>query len=379
MHYQESHEAGDAGARNQAIQRSTWVSVGVNLLLTLAQLAAGLFAHSSALVADAMHSLSDLLADFVVLLANHHSAKPEDEDHHYGHRRYENAASLVLGVLLLAVGLGMLWNAAGKFLDPHALPQVKPLALYVALGSLLAKELLFRYMLAIAKRVGSSLLIANAWHARSDAASSLVVAVGIIGNMAGWTFLDPLAAALVGFMISRTGWEFSSEAFGDLTDRAVSADEQQAIRAEIATVPGVVEVHDMRMRRMGDLALVDVHIVVPPSISVSEGHQIAALARQRVLAAHPVLNVTVHVDSDLSHAPVRYELPMRPELEARLNRALGRPLLDSETLQLHYAPDGIHAVLLLPAADSAALPALQAALAAEADIVATRVYLRPAA
>ena len=172
-----------AAERVKAATTSTWVSVVVNVLLSAVQLFVGLWAQSQALVADAVHSLSDLLSDFVVLLARHQSGKEADEDHPYGHHRFETAASLVLGGLLLAVGIGMLWSAVGKIEANGKVQQVHSLALWVAMAALLAKELLFRYMLAVAQRVKSSLLVANAWHARSDAASSLVVGLGILGNM----------------------------------------------------------------------------------------------------------------------------------------------------------------------------------------------------
>ena len=167
--------------RSAAASRSTWISVAVNLVLTTAQILVGVFAKSQALIADGIHSLSDLVADFVVLVANRESGKAADKDHPYGHYRFENAASLVLGGLLLAVGVGMLWSAFRKLESPDNVPQVHVVALWIAGGALVIKEALFRYMLAVAKRVKSSMLIANAWHARSDAASSLVVGAGIVG------------------------------------------------------------------------------------------------------------------------------------------------------------------------------------------------------
>jgi cation diffusion facilitator family transporter len=191
--------------RQAAAARSTWVSIGVNILLTTTQIWVGIAAKSQALVADGIHSLSDLVADFVVLLANRHSQKGADEDHPYGHQRFETAASLVLGLLLLGVGAGMLWSAFRKLEDPESVQQVHVIALWVAIGALVAKETLFRYMLRVAKRVKSSMLVANAWHARSDAASSLVVSIGIIGNLAGYPILDPIAALIVGFMVAKMG------------------------------------------------------------------------------------------------------------------------------------------------------------------------------
>jgi cation diffusion facilitator family transporter len=282
--------------RAAASSRSTWVSVGVNLLLTIAQIAAGMFSKSQGLIADGIHSLSDLVADFVVLFASHHSKKDADEDHPYGHQRFETAASLVLGVLLLAVGVGMLWSAVRKLEAPETVQQVHVIALWVAGGALIAKELLFRYMLAVAKRVKSSMLVANAWHARSDAASSLVVGIGIIGNLAGYPILDPIAALIVGFMVARMGWSFGWDALHDLMDRAVDEKEVQAIRRTLLETPGVTDVHDVRTRKMGDMIVVDAHIEVDAEITVEAGHDIAVLARERVLQRHRVLNLMTHVD-----------------------------------------------------------------------------------
>jgi len=292
--------------RAAAASRSTWVSVGVNLLLTITQVVVGVLAKSQGLVADGIHSLSDLVADFVVLLANRHSQKDADEDHPYGHQRYETAASLVLGALLLAVGVGMLWSAAAKLEAPDTVQPVHVVALYVAGAALLAKELLFRYMLAVAKRVKSSMLVANAWHARSDAASSLVVGLGIVGNLAGYPILDPIAAAIVGFMVARMGWSFGWDALHDLMDRAVDDQEVAAIRRTLSETPGVSDVHDVRTRKMGDMIVVDAHLEVDATLTVEAGHDIAVAARQRVMQRHRVLNLMTHVDPwrrpDLDHA-----------------------------------------------------------------------------
>jgi cation diffusion facilitator family transporter len=291
--------------RIAAASRSTWVSVGVNLVLTITQIAIGFVAKSQGLIADGIHSLSDLVADFVVLFASHHSKKDADVDHPYGHQRFETAASLVLGTLLLAVGLGMLWSAARKLEAPETVQTVHIMALWVAGGALIAKELLFRYMLSVAKRVKSSMLVANAWHARSDAASSLVVGIGIIGNLAGYPILDPIAALIVGFMVTKMGWGFSWDALHDLMDRAVDEQEVQAIRLTLIETPGVSGVHDVRTRKMGDMIVVDAHIEVDAAISVEAGHDIAVAARARVLHRHRVLNLMTHVDPwrrpDLDH------------------------------------------------------------------------------
>ena len=282
--------------RSEQARRSTLVSVVVNIFLSALQIAVGIYSGSQGLIADGMHSFSDLLADGVVLVANKKSRRPSDHDHHYGHWRYENGASLVLGAILVLVGVGMLWSAAGHLAQPQTIPPVHSVALWMALTALVVKEGLFRYMLAAARRLNSSLLIANAWHARSDAASSLVVALGIIGNLAGFAWFDPLAALAVGLVITRMGYRFAATALHDLMDRAVDEETQRAIAGTLRATPGVAGLHDLKTRKAGDLVLVDVHLEVAGEMSVAEGHQIARHARERVLAQHPVLNVMVHLD-----------------------------------------------------------------------------------
>ena len=277
-------------------------------MLTAVQISIGIFSKSQALIADGIHSLSDLVSDFVVLFAGHHSKKDADEEHPYGHHRFETAASIVLGLLLLAVGLGMLWSAFLKLQSPDTVAQVHIVALWVAGGALVAKELLFRYMLSVAKRVKSSMLVANAWHARSDAASSLVVAVGIIGSLAGYPILDPIAAMVVGLMVTRMGWGFTWDAMHDLMDRSVNEVEVAAIQTTLLGTPRVMGVHDVRTRKMGDMIVVDAHLEVEPSLSIEAGHDIAVEARQRVLQRHRVLGLMTHLDPykkpDLDHAKV---------------------------------------------------------------------------
>ncbi len=280
----------------QAAKRSTWVSVVVNTILSALQIVVGFFAQSQALIADGIHSLSDLLSDFVVLIAGRHSEKEADEGHPYGHRRYENAASLVLGVLLLTVAVGMIWRAVEKFAEPESIAQVHSIALWVALLTLVMKEGLFRYMLAAAKRVRSSMLAANAWHARSDAASSLVVAIGIVGNLMGYPLLDPLAALVVGIMVGKMGIDFGWRAFQDLMDASADEETLARIREVIVQQQGVIGFHDLRTRKLGDMVNVDVHIEVEDTLSVVEGHDIAARVVQQLKKLNEVISVMVHID-----------------------------------------------------------------------------------
>ena len=292
--------------RSAAAARSTWVSVGVNIVLSCVQISVGVLARSQGLIADGIHSLSDLVADFVVLFASHHGAKEADAEHPYGHQRFENAASFIVGALLLLVGVGMVWSALSKLQDPDSIPVVHAGALAVAAVALVAKETLFRYMLNIAKRVKSSMLVANAWHARSDAASSLVVGIGIAGNLAGYPLLDPIAALIVGCMIAKMGWGFGWTALHELMDRGIDEQELAAIIRTLRDTPGVMGVHDVRTRKMGDMIVADAHIEVDATIAVEAGHDIAVAARRNVMERHRVLSLMTHVDPwrrpDLDHA-----------------------------------------------------------------------------
>ena len=282
--------------RNRAADKSTWVSVAVNTVMSITQILVGISAKSQGLIADGIHSLSDLIGDFVVLFASHHGQKDADPEHPYGHQRFETAASVFLGALLVSVALGMLWASFDKLKDPASIQTVHASALWVVIAALIIKELLFRYMLRVAKQVKSSLLVANAWHARSDAASSLVVAIGIIGNLLGYPILDPIAALFVGLMIGKMGWKFGSSAFHDLMDRSADEQEVVAITATLMQTPGVLGVHDVRTRKMGDMILVDAHIEVDAYLTVEVGHDIGLAARQAVMQRHRVLNLMTHID-----------------------------------------------------------------------------------
>jgi cation diffusion facilitator family transporter len=323
--------------RFAAAQKSTWVSIGINLLLTVLQVLGGLFAHSQALMADGLHSLSDLLSDILVLFANRHGNRHADAKHPYGHARVETAATLILGGFLAALGVGLLVTAALRLQHPQALQTVSPIALAVAVIALVAKEGMFRYMMAVAKRVRSQMLIANAWHARSDAASSLVVVVGIIGNLLGYTFLDLVAAAVVGVMIGYMGWKLAFEALAELIDTGLEESEVEAIRQTLLNTPGVRSLHELRTRKMADHALVDAHIIVDPKISVSEGHYIAESARQAVLMQHHVMDVMVHIDpeDDAKSRPNIY-LPNRLALLQQLSSQLEMPTLMQQSVLFHY-------------------------------------------
>lgn len=333
--------------RFAAARKSTWVSIFINLMLTVLQVLGGFFGKSQSLMADGLHSLADLLSDVLVLFANRHGNKHADANHPYGHARIETAASLILGASLAALGIGLLVAAGMRLQHPEHVQAVHPLTLWVAIIALAAKEGMFRYMLAVAQRVRSQMLVANAWHARSDAASSLVVIVGIVGNLLGYTFLDLVAAAVVGMMISYMGIQFARDALAELVDTGLAAEEVRAIRNTLKAVPGVMGLHELRTRKMADNALVDAHIIVDPRISVSEGHYIAEAARSAVLNGHHVMDVMVHIDSeDDAQAKPNAHLPQRHLLLAHLTDRLGVSLPSSTRIVLHYLGGKVEAELL---------------------------------
>ena len=334
--------------RYAAAQKSTWVSIFINLLLTILQVVAGYLGRSQSLMADGLHSLSDLLADVLVLFANRHGNRHADADHPYGHARIETAATLILGAALAALGVGLLIAAGMRLQHPDQVQPVHPFTLWIALFALAAKEGMFRYMLAVAKRVRSQMLIANAWHARSDAASSLVVVVGIVGNLMGYTFLDLVAAAVVGVMIAHMGGKFALEALQELIDTGLDEEEVEAIRATLLATPGVVSLHELRTRKMADHALVDAHILVDPKISVSEGHFIAESARQAVLREHHVMDVMVHIDpeDDMQSKPNGH-LPGRGALLDHLAQRLDGDLPLDGRITLHYLDGKVDVDLFL--------------------------------
>ncbi|MDR5778069.1 cation diffusion facilitator family transporter [Caballeronia sp. LZ065] len=336
--------------KQEVARRTTWASIGLNSGLVIAQLVVGFLAHSQALIADGFHSLADIVSDFIVLIANRHAAAAPDLDHNYGHSRYETVASLFLGGLLIAVGVGMLWRAGTRLVNLQDIPPVHAIALVVAIVVLISKETLFRFMLRAAERVRSAMLVANAWHARSDAASSLVVALGIVGSLAGFRILDPIAAALVGFLIAKMGWTFAWDALQDLSDRALDQTTTNDLRVILLNTPGVREVHELRTRKMGDLAMVDAHILVDPLISVSEGHFIAESARAHVRADSRVLDALIHVDPESDELnPLPGNFPLRSMVSETVRSAFAQHGLAVQSLGLHYLSGGFDVEIVLPA------------------------------
>lgn len=331
--------------RSAEAQKATWVSVAVNLVMTIAQLIIGWLAHSQSLVAHGLHSFSDLLSDFLVIYASRQSAHPADQAHPYGHARVETAATLALGTSLVLIGGGILWESGMRLQHIETLPTVELAAFWVAIATVISKEALYHYLIHVARKLRSQLLIGNALHTRADAASALVVVVGIGGALMGWSFLDLLAAALMGFMILHMGAGLARGAIKELIDTGLDKAQVEAIRKTLLATPGVRDLHELRTRRMAHQALVDTHVQVDSRISVSEGHRIAESARARVLREHPdVLDVLVHIDPEDDMDPDTYatRLPARDALLGEIQPLLAG-LPEPEKIVLHYLKGQIEA------------------------------------
>ncbi len=359
--------------RAQAITHTSLVGALCNLLLALGKLTAGYWGHSQALIADGVHSLSDLATDVLVWVAGRKANTAPDADHPYGHERYETLATLVLGVFLAAVGIGIGWDAIERVLHPEALLHPEPLALAAAAGSIVINELLFWYTLAHAKRVGSELLRANAWHHRSDAISSIVVLIGIGGTLLGLDYLDAVAAVLVALMILRIAWNLGHKAVRELVDTGLEPARVAAIKQAICTIAGVKSLHKLRTRTYGGRVSLDVHILVEPYLSVSEAHLISVHVEQQLKQGFDdVTDIVVHIDPEDDEQSIpTLNLPLRSAVVQRMNQ-LGTTIPAWPRLHrvvLHYLDGGVELELFLPLVFYTEDPA--AALRLSAQIRAT--------
>ena len=283
----------------------------MNLLLVGLKAVAGLVGHSAAMISDAVHSLSDFVTDIVVLVFVRVSARPQDEDHDYGHGKYETLATLFIGLALAAAAVGIVVSGAGKlarWLQGEDLPAPGKIALWAALASIVAKELLFQYTRIKGKHLNSKALEANAWHHRSDALSSVGTAIGIGGAIllgSRWTVLDPLASIVVGAMLVKVAWDLLGPSFGELTDSSLPADMEQEMLAIIRGVPGVEDPHNLRTRRIGNRIAAEVHIRLDGSLPLSEAHEKASEVERRFKERFGAQShIIVHMEPNHQNNPV---------------------------------------------------------------------------
>lgn len=339
-------------SRYAIVRRVTIVSVLTNTLLGLVKCVMGWFGHSQALLADGLHSFSDLFSDIVVFLATKIGSQDADHDHPYGHARVETAATVALAMMLLAVAIGIIWQAVQAFMG--ALPPYKPsiYVLVVAAVSVVANEALYRYTLFMAKRIKSQLLETNAWHSRSDAASSLIVIAGVIASLLGYPRLDAVAAMLVGCFIARMAWRLGWSSVQELVDTGLDEKTLLDLREAIEQVPGVCELHQLRTRSMAGSIFIDVHVLVDPKLSVSEGHFIGEHVQHRLIRTFSdVTDVTVHVDPEDDEVYHQSKcLPERAKILAELQACWSDlpGYSQSSDIILHYLEGKLSIDVILP-------------------------------
>jgi len=337
--------------RKKASQKITIIGAIVDFLLAVFKVIVGVIGNSGALIADGIHSFSDLLSDGVVLYAAKHSHEEADEDHPYGHQRFETVATLGLAVILGLVGIGVIVDAFERLSNPSDLNSIN-LLLGVAALSIFSKEMLYWYTLQTAKKYKSEMLKANAWHHRSDALSSVVVFAGILGTTFGYIYLDAIAAIIVGLMVIYIAWELGSNSTKELVDSSIDSDDIEKLRMAIGQISGVNNVHSLRTRKIGHTISCDVHVQVDPFLSVSEGH-IISVSVERVAkeCLEDLTDVTVHIDPEDDEILAPYEkLPERAEALGILTKALFNNKCDGEIhrIQLHYLDGKIHVDFYLP-------------------------------
>jgi len=347
-HHQHQHLQ-ERGAESK---RVALVGALVNLLLAVVKISIGFSARSQALIVDGIHSVSDLLSDLLVWYAAGHASHGPDEKHPYGHGRFETAATLALGSMLVLVSGGIIWDSVERLFVSEELWQPKPLALYAAGFSIVANEALFWYTLLVSRRINSDLLRANAWHHRTDAISSVVVLVGIGGALLGFVYLDLVAALIVGIMVAKIGWDLGWGAMQELVDASLDEETVDRIRQIINDIHGVRSIHLLRTRRQGHEAMADVHVQVAPWISVSEGHIISMAVENRIKQGiDEMTDVVVHIDpEDDEQAPTCKGLPLRDQALQELREAwqhLGC-LGQERRILLHYLSGKIQVEVFYP-------------------------------
>ncbi len=338
--------------RREVTRQVTLVGALVNLVLAVVKIGVGYWSRSQSLIADGFHSLSDLASDALIWWVAGHAAEGPDEEHPYGHGRFETAATLALGAALVVVAGGITIDAVERLVETERLWKPSVWAMYVALGSVAANEALYWYTAAAAKRVGSDMLQANAWHHRSDAISSVVVLIGVGGTLLGYDRLDAFAAIVVGVMIAKVGWDLGWGAMQELVDSALEEEKIEQIRRIIEDVHGVKSVHMLRTRRQGHEALADVHILVEPWVSVSEGHMVSTAVELRIKnGVDEITDVTVHVDpEDDEEAPPCVGLPLRDEALRELRAAWSgvECFTEHKRVLLHYLAGHIDVEVFFP-------------------------------
>ncbi|MEX2475411.1 cation diffusion facilitator family transporter [Marinobacter sp.] len=331
-------------AERQAATHVTIIGMLLDAALGVIKVIAGALFHSQALLVDGIHSFTDVASDFVVLGVMRASRRAPDQNHPYGHQRIETMGTMVLGSILIAVGAALAWDNILRLMAGagHQLPGWP--VLVAAAASVIGKEWIYRYTRRVGESIRSELIIANAWHSRTDAFSSVIVLFSTLGAMAGFIVLDILAAVVIAGIVIHIGWKFTWSAVKELVDTGLSPEDTDRLKAIARDTEGVRNVHELRSRRMGHDILLDVHLVVRPEISVSEGHQIG----MRVVTGmrdvlDNILDINFHIDAenDESHTQTSEQLPSREDIHGLLVEHLGE-LPPHTRMHLHYLRNKVY-------------------------------------
>lgn len=308
--------------RYQTAKRASIISAAINGLLAIFKVVIGIFGHSHALVADGIHSFSDLITDGLVIIAAKAGGRMPDEEHPYGHRRIETIAAIIIAIILVFVAGSILAETISHLMagKPQFLPDYT--VIIAAIVSIFANEWLYRFMLAVGKKIHSNLLISNAWHNRSDALTSIIVLISVIGTLLGFYYLDAVGAIIIAIFILKIGIDIMWKGTKELIDTAVDKTTLAKIRHTIKQVAGVKSIHQLRTRSHSGHIFIDVHIIVDPFISVSEGHHIGEEVHSQLLQAiAEIADVTVHIDvEDDEKAKPSLHLPNREKMNSELQQ-----------------------------------------------------------
>lgn len=330
--------------------RVTLVGMWLDLLLGTIKILGGALTGSFALITDGIHSLSDSVSDIFVLVVNHFAHDAPDQEHPYGHGRFETVGTVVMGMFFFAVAAVLLYDSVKRLLEPETLAVPALGGLLIAAISIASKEWIYQYTMRSARRLNSSLLRANAWHSRSDAISSIAVLIGIFGARQGLPWLDVIAAMFVALIIARIGWQLCLDSLKELVDTAIPREHEARIRDTVLDIPGVNRITGLRSRQSGGRILLDLRIQVDPRISVSEGHQLGEICRRSIQDKFSnISEVLVHVDPEYHYDSQITDLPLRQEIEARIATLWGDLIddFDSSNIELHYLGNGIEINLYL--------------------------------
>ena len=339
--------------RYTAIRNTSLISGVVNSALAIIKITVGIWGHSQVLMTDGIHSFSDTVSDSIVLLAAKMGAKKADQEHQYGHHRIETLASIIIAFSLLLIGASLVYLAVKSLLHHHRLEPINTLVILIAALSTFTNYGLYYYCAYKAKQVHSPLLESNALHNKSDALSSLMVIITATGALLGWRFLDPIGAILIALLIVKSGFHIVKNSINELIDTAVDAPTYQKIAACIQQTEGVLASHQVRTRLHSGQILVDCHILVDSTISVSEGHFIGDQVRATLFHSIPnITDVTVHIDPEDDHNETIAvsTRPTRHQIEKDINQHIPKtlPPIVSDHIRLDYLNDAVAVCLTLP-------------------------------